>query len=468
MRAPRVQSAGDRLGKRARCGDRVPRDPPLPASSQSSRDPRQADRSSSRSAEYLIAQGQIISTGRSTPALQAARRQRRIMAEIVGSPASTCATAPTATIEDLSIEHLAASANGQISQLFLRRPRIGSPFSKGPRPACRRGQEVIQQTARGQRRTPGHLSRALTRCGLRPTWPILCSICRERRSAVVSNFTDEQPRRCARRDAELTARSHPRIHRRHRAAEVLDHMEPDDAADLIAQLVDTRRRPAQIMEPEEEAEDVRIILQFARTRWRSHDDDPIILALRRDDRRGTGDVRNHEVHPALATLHVCVATAALRNADGQFLGTVHFQRCFGTPAAPSARSSMIQPRPVARRASAQQRSPGAWPTTISSQLPVVDTAAPSARCGSPSTTSSTHILPDDWRRTIRAIRPALTGSIRLASTMRHPATTAQSRAAAAPAPAPGDRFGRVHRDVRPRDGHPCIPHDPDDRSAACG
>ncbi|MFZ4079572.1 MAG: CBS domain-containing protein, partial [Microbacteriaceae bacterium] len=116
-----------------------------------------------------------------------------------------------------------------------------------------------------------------------------------------------------------------------RVADVLEQMEPDDAADLIAELPQERgEHLLELMEPED-AEDVRLLLSFgADTAGGLMTSDPIILSAESTVAEGLAMIRRHDTAPALAAA-VCVTLPPYESPTGRYLGLVHFQRMLRYP-----------------------------------------------------------------------------------------------------------------------------------------
>ncbi len=108
-------------------------------------------------------------------------------------------------------------------------------------------------------------------------------------------------------------------------------MQPDDAADLIAQLSDERGEALlELMQPEE-ADDVRRLLEYEPdTAGGLMTPEPIILSADATVAEGLALIRRHELAPALGAA-VCVTLPPYEPPTGRFLGMVHFQRMLRYP-----------------------------------------------------------------------------------------------------------------------------------------
>ena len=127
-------------------------------------------------------------------------------------------------------------------------------------------------------------------------------------------------------------------------------MDPDDAADLIAELApEMAERLLRRMEPDE-AEDVRRLLSYAEfTAGGMMTPEPVILPPDATVADALAQIRDAELTPALACM-VYVCRAPLETPTGRFVGAVHFQRLLREP-----------PRPWSPAWSTPSWRP--WPTT---------------------------------------------------------------------------------------------------------
>ncbi|MBX3095135.1 MAG: magnesium transporter, partial [Cryobacterium sp.] len=116
-----------------------------------------------------------------------------------------------------------------------------------------------------------------------------------------------------------------------RAADVLDQMQPDDAADLIAQLSDERGETLlELMEPDE-ADDVRMLLTHAPdTAGGLMTTEPVIVSADTTVAEGLALIRRPELSVQLAAA-VCVTLPPYEPPTGRFLGVVHFQQMLRYP-----------------------------------------------------------------------------------------------------------------------------------------
>jgi flagellar motility protein MotE (MotC chaperone)/sporulation protein YlmC with PRC-barrel domain len=116
-----------------------------------------------------------------------------------------------------------------------------------------------------------------------------------------------------------------------RAADVLEEMSPDDAADLIADLpADTAAQVLSLMEPEEAA-DVRRMMAYAEeTAGGMMTPEPVILSPDATVADALAHVRNEDITPSLAAL-VFVCRPPLETPTGRLLGAAHIQRLLREP-----------------------------------------------------------------------------------------------------------------------------------------
>ena len=108
-------------------------------------------------------------------------------------------------------------------------------------------------------------------------------------------------------------------------------MDPDDAADLMAELPpETAEALLQLMEPEE-AEDVKRLMSYVEnTAGAMMTSEPIILGPDATIADALAHVRNPDLTPALAAL-VYVCRQPLETPTGKLLGVAHIQRLLREP-----------------------------------------------------------------------------------------------------------------------------------------
>ena len=108
-------------------------------------------------------------------------------------------------------------------------------------------------------------------------------------------------------------------------------MDPDDAADLIAELPkETAERLLELMEPDE-AEDVKRLMSYVEnTAGAMMTSEPVILGPDATIADALAHVRNPDLTPALAAL-VYVCRPPLETPTGRFLGVAHIQRLLREP-----------------------------------------------------------------------------------------------------------------------------------------
>ncbi|MDA4895780.1 magnesium transporter, partial [Streptomyces sp. MS2A] len=190
-----------------------------------------------------------------------------------------------------------------------------------------------------------------------------------------------------------------------RAADILDQMEPDDAADLLAQLPKGRlEHLLELMEPEE-AEDVRMLLRYSPdTAGGLMTPEPIILSADATVAEALALIRRHELHPALAAA-VFLTLPPFETPTGRLLGVVHFQRMLRYP--PHERLGAIvddtlEPVPVTASAAEVARMLASYDLV---SLPVVDQAHRLVGAVSVDDVLD-YLLPEDWRSQDTADEPS--------------------------------------------------------------
>jgi len=355
-----------------------------------------------------IGSGQIITTGLiNLRRFEQRGGEVRVIAELLGRKVDLRDKSGEATIEDVAIEE---SAPGEwvVGDLFLRRPRSASPFSKGATTFAT-WSEVREKNAPGESQSAEQL--VATYSDLLPAdlASTLLDLPEERRIEVAEELPDD---RLADALEEMPEQEQVEIISRlddERVADVLDQMQPDDAADLIAQLPEERGEALlELMEPEE-AEDVRFLLAYGSdTAGGLMTTEPIIVSADATVAEGLALIRRHELAPALGAA-VCVTLPPYEPPTGRFLGMVHFQRMLRYP--PHERLGTLLDttlEPVRPDTSAAEVSRILASYNLVS-LPVVDEQH---RLVGVVTIDDVldHLLPDDWRSTSEEDEPVSTGT----------------------------------------------------------
>lgn len=352
-----------------------------------------------------IGSGQIITTGLiNLRRFEQRGGEVRVIAELLGRKVDLRDKSGEATIEDVAIRET-APGEWEVDDLFLRRPRSASPFSKGATTFAQWTQ-VREKNAPGEAQSAEQL--VATYSDLLPAdlASTLLDLPEERRIEVAEELPDD---RLADALEEMPEQDQVDIIGRlddERAADVLDQMQPDDAADLIAQLSEERGEALlELMEPEE-ADDVRFLLAYgADTAGGLMTTEPIIVSADATVAEGLALIRRHELAPALGAA-VCVTLPPYEPPTGRFLGVVHFQRMLRYP--PHERLGTLLDttlEPVTPDTSAAEVSRILASYNLVS-LPVVDEQR---RLVGVVTIDDVldYLLPDDWRSTSEHDEPTL-------------------------------------------------------------
>ena len=344
-----------------------------------------------------IGSGQIITTGLiNLRRFEQRGGEVRVIAELLGRSVTLRDKSGTATIEDVAIEET-APGEWEVTDLFLRRPRSASPFSRGATTFATWDQ-VRENTSPDEPQSAEHLVASYSDLLPADLANTLLELPDERRFEVAEELPDD---RLADALEEMPEEEQVEIISQlddERAADVLDQMQPDDAADLIAQLPEDRGEALlELMEPEE-AEDVRFLLAYGSdTAGGLMTTEPIIVSADATVAEGLALIRRHELAPALGAA-VCVTLPPYEPPTGRFLGMVHYQRMLRYP--PHERLGTLLDtslEPVRPETSAAEVSRILASYNLVS-LPVVDEQH---RLVGVVTIDDVldHLLPDDWRST---------------------------------------------------------------------
>ena len=344
-----------------------------------------------------IGSGQIITTGLiNLRRFEQRGGEVRVIAELLGRKVSMRDKSGDATIEDVAIEET-APGEWEVGDLFLRRPRSASPFSKGATTFATWNQ-VRENAATGESQSAEQ--HVATYSDMLPAdlANTLLDLPEGRRLEVAEELSDD---RLADALEEMHEQDQVDLLTQlddERAADVLDQMQPDDAADLIAQLSEERGETLlDLMDPEE-ADDVRFLLAYgADTAGGLMTTEPIIVSADATVAEGLALIRRHELAPALGAA-VCVTLPPYEPPTGRYLGVVHFQRMLRYP--PNERlGTLLDPtlEPVRADTSAAEVSRILASYNLVS-VPVVDE---NHRLVGVVTIDDVldYLLPDDWRST---------------------------------------------------------------------
>jgi len=346
-----------------------------------------------------ISSGQIIVTGElDLRRFEQRSEELRVIAELLGRRIDLENGGGEARIEDVAISHDTVG-DWTVSQLFVRRPKTGGPFSIGKGPTAFVGwEDVVEIDEAGTDQDAEHLVGTITELLAADAASVLLDLPEKRREEVARQLPNERLADVIEEMGEddqvelISALSDDR------AAEVLDEMQPDDAADLIALLPDERKEALlDLMEPEE-AEDVRALLAYDfDTAGGLMSPEPIIVSADATVAEGLALIRRHELAPAMASA-VYVTLPPFEPPTGRFLGVVHFQRMLRYP--PHERlGALVDPDLEPLRADASLAEVARALATYNLVcLPVVEE---NHRLVGVVTIDDVldHLLPDDWRST---------------------------------------------------------------------
>jgi CBS domain-containing protein len=342
-----------------------------------------------------IGAGQIITTGLiNLRRFEQRGGEVRVIAELLGRKVTLKDKSGEATIEDVAIEQT-APGEWSVSDLFLRRPRTGAPFSKGPT-VFAAWDQIREKKSGGEAQSAEQLIATYSDLLPADLASTLLDLPEERRLEVAEELPDG---RLADALEEMSEEDQVELISRlddDHAADVLDQMQPDDAADLIAQLSEERGEALLGLMDPDEAEDVRFLLTYAPdTAGGLMTTEPIIVSADATVAEGLALIRRHELAPALGAA-VCVTLPPYEPPTGRFLGVVHFQRMLRYP--PNERlGTLLDPslEPVTADTSAAEVSRILASYNLV-QLPVVDE---NHRLVGVVTIDDVldYLLPDDWR-----------------------------------------------------------------------
>ena len=342
-----------------------------------------------------ISGGQIITTGLiNLRRFEQRGGEVRVIAEMLGRKVAFNDGSGVATIEDVAIEEQ-EPGEWQVDQLFVRRPKGASPFSKG-QSAYVTWREVREANAPGEAQSAEQLIATYSELKPADLATTLLDLPALRRQEVAEELPDD---RLADALEEMPEEDQVHILEAlgdERAADILDAMEPDDAADVLGQLSEDRLEELlDLMEPEE-AEDVRALLKYgADTAGGLMTPEPIVLSADATVAEALALIRRHELHPALAAA-VFVTLPPYETPTGRLLGTVHFQRMLRYP--PHERLGAIiddtlDPVPASASAAEVARLLASYNLV---SLPVVDQARRLVGAVSVDDVLD-YLLPEDWR-----------------------------------------------------------------------
>lgn len=347
-----------------------------------------------------IASGQVITTGLiNIRRFEQRRGETRMIAEMIGMRVELLRDADDAqpvlaTVEDAAIERT-RTGEWVVSELFVRAPKTGSGFGRGPASTVH-WSEVRVPSEAGEAQSAELLVQTLVDLKPADLASTLLELPRARMAQVLEELADDRVADALEEMSEGDQLALLTLIKADRTADVLDRMEPDDAADLISALPAAQGAELlELMEPEE-AEDVRRLLVYeSDTAGGLMSPTPIILAAESSVAEGLAMIRRAEIPPAMASA-VYVTLPPYETPSGEYRGMVHFQRMLRFP--PHERLSAlldaeIEAVPVTASAAEVSRRLASYDLVA---LPVVDDQQ---RLVGVVTIDDVldHLLPDDWR-----------------------------------------------------------------------
>lgn len=347
-----------------------------------------------------IGSGQVITTGLiNIRRFEQRRSESRMIAELIGMRVSLLPEKPAdqlqqATVEDAAIERTRAG-EWVVSELFVRLPKTGSGFGRGPARTVRWNE--IQRPSQSDEPHSAELL-AQTLVDLKPAdlAETLLELPPNRIAKVLDELHDERVADALEEMNETDQLSILALIPATRTADVLDRMDADDAADLISALPAAQGEELlDLMEPEE-AEDVRRLLEYEfDTAGGLMSPTPIILAAEASVAEALAMIRRAEIPPAMASA-VYVTHPPYETPSGEYLGMVHFQRMLRFP--PHERisallDSEIEAVTVTASAAEVSRRLASYDLVA---LPVVDEHKHLVGVVTVDDVLD-HLLPDDWR-----------------------------------------------------------------------
>ena len=221
------------------------------------------------------------------------------------------------------------------------------------------------------------------------------------------SFLEECPRgarRQARWQHYAAAIREARIKRwqRRRAAEILEEMDPDDAADLLFELDDQKADVLlELMDPEESAP-VRRLMSFSPdTVGALMTTEPLILDAQTTVAEALAHAANPDLPTSLASM-VFVARPPTATPTGKFLGCVHLQKLLRVPPSTLVSAALDPELPPLYADDSQETAARYFATYNLVCGPVIDNDGHLLGAVAVDDLLD-HLLPDDWRDT--GIRP---------------------------------------------------------------
>jgi Mg/Co/Ni transporter MgtE len=175
-------------------------------------------------------------------------------------------------------------------------------------------------------------------------------------------------------------------------------MNPDDAADLLAELTPAdQTRLLELMEPEESAPVRRLLAYSSDTAGGLMTPEPVVLTPDTSIAEALARIRNQELPPALASM-VFVCRPPTETPTGRYVGIVHFQRLLREPPAEMVASAVDSDLPALRPSASLSEVTRYFAAYNLACGPVIDEQDHLLGAVTVDDVLD-HLLPEDWRET---------------------------------------------------------------------